>query len=92
MRGGCDAEQVDRTIHHRLFSQSCTQLCYRIQVSSTKHPMFFYVNLAKKLLSEHGEVQLSALGQGDLQSGGVARIERTVVIADRPRTPADMDG
>lgn len=36
----------------------------RIQVSSSKKPIFFYVNLAKRLLAEHGEIQLSALGQG----------------------------
>lgn len=34
----------------------------RIQVSLGKKPLYFYVNLAKKLLAEHGEVQLSALG------------------------------
>ncbi|KAK9813118.1 hypothetical protein WJX72_009338 [[Myrmecia] bisecta] len=34
----------------------------RIQVSNTKKPVFFYVNLAKRFLQEHGEVQLSALG------------------------------
>lgn len=34
----------------------------RIQVSATKKPMYFYVTLAKRLLKEHDEVQLSALG------------------------------
>lgn len=34
----------------------------RIQVSLGKKPLYFYVNLSKKLLAEHGEVQLSALG------------------------------
>eukprot|EP00897_Mesotaenium_endlicherianum_P003013 jgi/Mesen1/273/ME1151581C09487 len=34
----------------------------RIQVSSTKKPIFFYVNLAKRLLQRYGEVELSALG------------------------------
>lgn len=33
----------------------------RIQVSN-KQPLFFYVNLGKRLLAEHGEIQLSALG------------------------------
>ncbi|RWW15008.1 hypothetical protein GW17_00021182 [Ensete ventricosum] len=32
----------------------------RIQVSNTKKPLFFYVNLAK----QHNEVELSALGMG----------------------------
>ncbi|XP_022899450.1 uncharacterized protein At2g34160-like [Olea europaea var. sylvestris] len=34
----------------------------RIQVSNTKKPLFFYVNLAKKYLQQHMEVELSALG------------------------------
>ena len=38
----------------------------RIQVSATKKPLFFYVNLAKKLLSINGQVDLSALGLGKL--------------------------
>ncbi|KAK8935050.1 hypothetical protein KSP39_PZI013185 [Platanthera zijinensis] len=36
----------------------------RIQVSNTKKPLFFYVNLAKKYLQQHNEVELSALGMG----------------------------
>ncbi|XP_057961835.1 uncharacterized protein At2g34160 [Malania oleifera] len=34
----------------------------RIQVSNTKKPLFFYVNLAKKYIQQHNEVELSALG------------------------------
>uniref|UniRef100_A0A6U9RJF1 DNA/RNA-binding protein Alba-like domain-containing protein n=1 Tax=Picocystis salinarum TaxID=88271 RepID=A0A6U9RJF1_9CHLO len=34
----------------------------RIQVSNTKKPLFFYVNLSKKFLQAHDEVELSALG------------------------------
>ncbi|GAQ78824.1 hypothetical protein KFL_000190420 [Klebsormidium nitens] len=34
----------------------------RIQVSNTKRPLFFYVNLAKRFMAQHGEVELSALG------------------------------
>ncbi|XP_076934166.1 uncharacterized protein At2g34160-like [Bidens hawaiensis] len=34
----------------------------RIQVSNTKKPLFFYVNLAKRYIQEHDEVELSALG------------------------------
>ncbi|KAM0920724.1 hypothetical protein ACQ4PT_007297 [Festuca glaucescens] len=34
----------------------------RIQVSNTKKPLFFYVNLAKRYMQQHGEVELSALG------------------------------
>ncbi|KAK6912194.1 DNA/RNA-binding protein Alba-like [Dillenia turbinata] len=34
----------------------------RIQVSNTKKPLFFYVNLAKRYMQRHNEVELSALG------------------------------
>ncbi|KAK9818913.1 hypothetical protein WJX81_006984 [Elliptochloris bilobata] len=34
----------------------------RVQVSVSKKPLYFYVNLAKRFLQEHGEVQMSALG------------------------------
>lgn len=34
----------------------------RIQVSNTKKPLFFYVNLAKRYMLQHNEVELSALG------------------------------
>ncbi|XP_021891234.1 uncharacterized protein At2g34160-like [Carica papaya] len=39
-----------------------TQKKNRIQVSNTKKPLFFYVNLAKKYMQQHNEVELSALG------------------------------
>ncbi|KAK7292066.1 hypothetical protein RIF29_07729 [Crotalaria pallida] len=34
----------------------------RIQVSNTKKPLFFYVNLAKRYMQQNDEVELSALG------------------------------
>ncbi|PKA61314.1 Uncharacterized protein AXF42_Ash006211 [Apostasia shenzhenica] len=34
----------------------------RIQVSSNKRPIYFYVNLAKRYMQQHNEVELSALG------------------------------
>lgn len=34
----------------------------RIQVSNTKKPIFFYVNLAKRYMQQHNEVELSGLG------------------------------
>ncbi|XP_041996836.1 uncharacterized protein At2g34160-like [Salvia splendens] len=39
-----------------------TQKKNRIQVSNTKKPLFFYVNLAKRYMQQHNEVELSALG------------------------------
>lgn len=50
-------------------------------MSSSKRPMFFYVNLAKKLLAEHGEIQLSALGQGECIGSPMPYILR---LADTP--------
>ncbi|XP_052192666.1 uncharacterized protein At2g34160-like [Diospyros lotus] len=34
----------------------------RIQVSNTKKPLFFYINLAKRYMQQYNEVELSALG------------------------------
>ncbi|XP_073066946.1 uncharacterized protein At2g34160-like [Primulina huaijiensis] len=34
----------------------------RIQVSNTKKPLFFYVNLAKRYMQQYNEAELSALG------------------------------
>ncbi|XP_073035101.1 uncharacterized protein At2g34160-like [Primulina eburnea] len=34
----------------------------RIQVSHTKKPLFFYVNLTKRYMQQYNEVELSALG------------------------------
>ncbi|KMT15675.1 hypothetical protein BVRB_3g056620 [Beta vulgaris subsp. vulgaris] len=34
----------------------------RIQVSNTKKPLFFYLNLAKRYIKQHNDVELSALG------------------------------
>ncbi|XP_047324648.1 uncharacterized protein At2g34160-like [Impatiens glandulifera] len=34
----------------------------RIQVSNTKKPLFFYVNLSKRYLQQYNEIELSALG------------------------------
>ncbi|RZB42808.1 hypothetical protein D0Y65_053409, partial [Glycine soja] len=36
----------------------------RIQVSNSKQPLFFYVNLAKRYMQQRDEVELSALGMG----------------------------
>ncbi|KAG5056188.1 hypothetical protein AAZX31_03G227400 [Glycine max] len=36
----------------------------KIQVSNTKKPLFFYVNLAKRYIQQRNEVVLSALGMG----------------------------
>ena len=46
----------------------------RIQVSSSKRPISFYISLSKRLLGEHGEIQLSALGQAISTLVSVAEI------------------
>ncbi|WJX48800.1 hypothetical protein P8452_35317 [Trifolium repens] len=46
----------------------------RIQVSNTKKPLFFYVNLAKRYMQQHNEVELSAIGMAIATVGIVAEI------------------
>ncbi|CAO2841290.1 unnamed protein product [Amaranthus hypochondriacus] len=46
----------------------------RIQVSNTKKPLFFYVNLAKRYMQQHHEVELSALGMAIATVVSVAEI------------------
>ncbi|KAH6756731.1 Alba DNA/RNA-binding protein [Perilla frutescens var. hirtella] len=46
----------------------------RIQVSNTKKPLFFYVNLAKRYMQQHNEVELSALGMAISTVVSVAEI------------------
>ncbi|KAI5440257.1 hypothetical protein KIW84_025545, partial [Lathyrus oleraceus] len=41
---------------------------FRIQVSKTKKPLFFYLNLAKKQLKTDNDVELCALGTGIVAS------------------------
>ncbi|KAF8648163.1 hypothetical protein HU200_065020 [Digitaria exilis] len=50
----------------------------RIQVSNTKKPLFFYVNLAKRYMQQHEEVELSALGMEIMTS--------TVDVKDESRS------
>ncbi|KAI0491755.1 hypothetical protein KFK09_026015 [Dendrobium nobile] len=47
---------------------------YRIQVSNTKKPLFFYVNLAKRHMQVHNEIELSALGMAIATTVSVAEI------------------
>ncbi|CAH9125027.1 unnamed protein product [Cuscuta epithymum] len=46
----------------------------RIQVSSSKKPLFFYVNLAKRYMQQYNEVELSALGMAIATVVSVAEI------------------
>ncbi|CAJ1961102.1 unnamed protein product [Sphenostylis stenocarpa] len=50
--------QIQNTTDHEIESPKKN----RIQVSNTKKPLFFYVNLAKRYIQQRDEVVLSALG------------------------------
>ncbi|CAM0879844.1 unnamed protein product [Alopecurus aequalis] len=53
----------------------------RIQVSNTKKPLFFYVNLAKRYMQQHGDVELSALGMAIATVVTVAEIMKNNGLA-----------
>ncbi|CAL8472066.1 g11608 [Coccomyxa elongata] len=63
----------------------------RIQVSTNKKPLFFYVNLAKRFLQEHGEVQLSALGLAISSMVTVAEILKSGQWAVESRITTGLD-
>ena len=50
------AENVEQEEDEGSFQQN------RIQVSNVKKPLFFYVNLAQRLLGQHEVLEFSALG------------------------------
>ncbi|KAL5783142.1 hypothetical protein ACOSP7_008171 [Xanthoceras sorbifolium] len=65
----------------------------RIQVSSTKKPLFFYVNLAKRYMQQHSEVELSALGMAIATVVTIAEILKNNGLAVEKRittTTVDM--
>lgn len=63
----------------------------RIQVSLGKKPLFFYVNLAKKLMQQHGEVQLSALGFAMSNMVSVAEILKKDKLAVEKKLTTSID-
>lgn len=64
----------------------------KIQVSLDKKPLYFYVNLAKKLMQQHGEVKLSALGFAMSNMVSVAEIlkKEKLVLEKQLMTSIDM--
>uniref|UniRef100_A0A7N0TDW2 DNA/RNA-binding protein Alba-like domain-containing protein n=1 Tax=Kalanchoe fedtschenkoi TaxID=63787 RepID=A0A7N0TDW2_KALFE len=54
-------EEITEKVNNISIDDS-TQKRNRIQVSNTKKPLFFYVNLAKRYMQQYAEVELSALG------------------------------
>ncbi|GAX80818.1 hypothetical protein CEUSTIGMA_g8253.t1 [Chlamydomonas eustigma] len=63
----------------------------RIRVSSSKKPISFYVNLSKKLLSEHGEIQLSALGQAISTLVSISEILKKDQLAIEKKITTSLD-
>ncbi|XP_035549011.1 uncharacterized protein At2g34160-like isoform X1 [Juglans regia] len=57
----------------------------RIQVSNTKKPLFFYVNLAKRYMQQHNEVELSALGMAIATVVTIAEILKNNELAVEKR-------
>ncbi|KAE7998859.1 hypothetical protein FH972_003358 [Carpinus fangiana] len=59
----------------------------RIQVSNTKKPLFFYVNLAKRYMQQHNEVELSALGMAIATVVTIAEILKNNGLAIEKKYP-----
>ncbi|XP_058105507.1 uncharacterized protein At2g34160-like [Magnolia sinica] len=57
----------------------------RIQVSNTKKPLFFYVNLAKRYMQQHDEVELSAMGMAITTAVTIAEILKKKGLAIEKR-------
>ncbi|KAH0660695.1 hypothetical protein KY289_029443 [Solanum tuberosum] len=53
----------------------------RIQVSNTKKPLFFYVNLSKRYMQQYNEVELSALGMAISTVVSIAEILKNNELA-----------
>lgn len=54
----------------------------KIQVSNTKKPLFFYVNLSKRFMQQYEEVELSALGMAISTVVTVVEILKNNGLAD----------
>ncbi|XP_052208136.1 uncharacterized protein At2g34160-like [Diospyros lotus] len=58
-----------------------TQKKNRIQVSNTKKPLFFYLNLAKRCIKQHNDLLLSGLGMAIPTVITIAEILKTNGLA-----------
>ncbi|GAB2284902.1 hypothetical protein Dimus_019355 [Dionaea muscipula] len=64
----------------------------RIQVSNTKKPLFFYVNLAKRYLQQYNEVELSALGMAISTVVTIAEIlKNNGIVIEKRITTSTVD-
>uniref|UniRef100_A0A803PZL0 DNA/RNA-binding protein Alba-like domain-containing protein n=1 Tax=Cannabis sativa TaxID=3483 RepID=A0A803PZL0_CANSA len=64
----------------------------RIQVSNTKKPLFFYVNLAKRYIQQHNEVELSALGMAITTVVTIAEILKNNGLATEKKVSTSTVG
>ncbi|KAK6911366.1 DNA/RNA-binding protein Alba-like [Dillenia turbinata] len=64
----------------------------RIQVSNTKKPLFFYVNLAKRYIQQHDEVELSALGMAITTVVTIAEILKNNGLATEKKVSTSTVG
>ncbi|XP_015875397.1 uncharacterized protein At2g34160 [Ziziphus jujuba] len=69
-----------------------TQKKNRIQVSNTKKPLFFYVNLAKRYIQQHNEVELSALGMAITTVVTIAEILKNNGLATEKKVSTSTVG
>ncbi|KAI3463394.1 hypothetical protein Pfo_020057 [Paulownia fortunei] len=65
-------EEITEGVNNMNIAES--QKKNRIQVSNTKKPLFFYVNLSKRYMQQYNEVELSALGMAISTVVSVAEI------------------
>ncbi|KAL5572315.1 hypothetical protein UlMin_021912 [Ulmus minor] len=61
-----------------------------IQVSNTKKPLLFYVNLAKRYIQQHNEVELSALGMVITIVVTIAEILKNNGLATEKKSTVDQ--
>ena len=61
-----------------------------MQVSSSGKPLHYFVELSKRFLQEHGEVQLSAIGLAIPQAVNVSQILTTSGFATELREPLSL--
>ncbi|KAG5602057.1 hypothetical protein H5410_033427 [Solanum commersonii] len=62
----------------------------RIQVSNTKKPLFFYVNLSKRYMQQYNEVELSALGMAISTVVSIAEILKNNGLATEKKIMTSM--
>ncbi|XP_028551330.1 uncharacterized protein At2g34160-like isoform X2 [Dendrobium catenatum] len=71
----------------------------RIQVSTNKKPVYFYVNLAKRFMQRHNEIELSALGMEimtstvgtkDEANGRLVRKAKIEILLSKTQNSSDL--